>query len=61
MPTFHSLRRPEVSVIITVFQQDQKEKEKQKANFDYHHGVQDLKPLIPDDSVWLTNNQTNGK
>ena len=61
VPTVQSLWRPEVPNNITVFQQDKKEKERQKTNFDSHHGVQDLKPLIPGDIVWLTNNQTSGK
>ena len=61
VPTIPSLRQPEVPDNITVSQQDWKEKERQKTNFDLHHGVQDLKPLLPGDSVWLTNNQTSGE
>ena len=45
----------------SVFQQDMKEKHKQKLNFDSRHQVTDLKSLAPGDCVWLPDQQSAGR
>ena len=61
VPTIRSLRQPNIPDQSTVSQQDKKEKEKQKTNFDSRHRVTALKPLTPGDSVWLPDQQSTGQ
>ena len=58
VPTIHSLREPKVPDQFAGSQRDQKQKDKQKSNFDSRHRVTDLKPLTPGDCVWLPDQQS---
>ena len=56
VPTVPSLRVPNVPDQSSVFQQDKKEKHKQKLNFDSRH-----QSLAPGDCVWLPDQQNAGR
>ena len=61
VPTVPSLRVPNVPDQSSVFQQDKKERHKQKLNFDSRHQAVDLKSLAPGDCVWLPDQQNVGR
>ena len=53
VPTTQSQRAPKVLDPKWVKTQDQKIKDRQKKNFDCHHGARELPPLAPGNAVWI--------
>lgn len=53
VPSTRKQREPRVPDTMTVRAKDQQLKARQKKNFDRHHGVRELSPLGPGDTVWI--------
>ncbi len=61
VPTTRTQRPPRVPNQQFVRAQDRKIKDRQKRNFDSHHGVRELPSLEPGDLVWLPDRQSEGE
>ena len=53
VPSTRKQRAPRVPDRASIRAKDQQLKTRQKRNFDSHHGVRELSPLSPGDTVWM--------
>ena len=58
LPTTQKQRTPKVPIAEKVQARDKQNKDRQKKNFDQHHGVRRLPDLRPGDRVWFQAKQT---
>lgn len=60
LPTTRTQRVPKLPDFETLRMKDKYLKSRQKKNFDVYHGVRELSPLSPGDSVWVSDRETEG-
>ena len=61
VPTTRAQREPRIPDLNLVRSRDVQNKTRQKKNFDSHHGVRELPPLLPGDRVWLPQKGCEGE
>ena len=61
IPTTVEQRKPRVPDPTEVREKDKKEKERQKQNYDSHHGVRKQRPLISGEMIWLPDRNQDEK
>ncbi len=58
IPTIREQRVPKTPDFSVVVARDEREKRRQKENFDAHHGARELPTLSPGDTVWCKDRQS---
>lgn len=53
IPTTRAQRKPQIPDLSSVRSRDKRIKNRQKSDFDSHHGARQLQPLQPGDQVWI--------
>ena len=61
VPSTRKQRAPRVPDRASIRAKDQQLKTRQKRNFDSHHGVRELSPLSPGDTVWMPDRNSEAK
>ena len=61
LPSTRVQRLPRVPDSLSLHQKDAKVKSRQKHEYDKRHGVQDLPPLNPGDTVWIPDRKTEAE
>ena len=61
VPSTIEQRRPRIPDPDEVREKDEKEKKRQKENYDSHHGAKEQRPLTSGEMVWLPDKNREGR